>query len=42
VLERVRQEKDDKDSQAEPDIKIGLAYSLTENVVARCVQAFLG
>ena len=34
--------KDDKDSQAEPDIKIGLAYSLTENVVARCVQAFLG
>ena len=35
-------EKDDKDETDEPDIKIGLAYSLVENVVARCVQAFLG
>jgi len=34
--------KDDKDDTEEPDIKIGLAYSLVENVVARCVQAFLG
>ncbi len=33
--------KDDRDSQ-DTDIKIGLAYSLVENVVARCVQAFLG
>lgn len=35
-------EKDDKDNTDDTDIKIGLAYSLTENVVARCVQAFLG
>ena len=35
-------EKEDKDTTDDPDIKIGLAYALTENVVARCVQAFLG
>lgn len=35
-------QKDDRDDTNDPDIKIGLAYSLVENVVARCVQAFLG